>query len=65
MTDKPVAFDPPKVETCANRFELMVHWGQPFDPVWAHMMLAQWLANRNASVYDSAEETKGRENANS
>lgn len=49
----------PKVETCANRFELIARWGRPINEAWAHAMLAKWLANRSANDYDSAVETKG------
>jgi hypothetical protein len=50
---------PPKVESCANRFELIARWGQPVDDAWAHSELAKWLANRKANDYDAVVETKG------
>jgi hypothetical protein len=53
----------PKVETCANRFELISRWGQPIDDAWAHAMLAKWLADRvdstDLTVYDQGEPAKG------
>jgi hypothetical protein len=49
----------PKVEACANRFELIARWGQPVNGAWAHEELAKWLASRSANDYDSGVETKG------
>jgi hypothetical protein len=58
---------PPKVETCANRFELISRWGQPVDKVWARDMLERWLDQRLdapvASDYDRAIPAKGPEHA--
>jgi hypothetical protein len=57
----------PKVETCANRFELISRWGQPVDKVWARDMLERWLDQRLdapvASDYDRANPAKGPEHA--
>ena len=54
---------PPKVETCINRFELIARWGQPVDDAWAHIELAKWLRSRvdltEANDYDAGVNTKG------
>jgi hypothetical protein len=48
---------PTKVETCANRFELISSWGEPVDKAWARDMLERWLEQRvdaqAPSVYDA------------
>ena len=58
----------PKVELCANRFELICRWGQPVDKAWARDMLERWLQQRldltDVSVYDGGIPAKGPENAN-
>ena len=57
----------PKVEMCANRFELISRWGQPVDKVWARNMLERWLQQRldltDPSVYDGGILAKGPEHA--
>ena len=57
----------PKVELCANRFELISRWGQPVDKVWARDMLELWLRQRldatGPSVYDGGIPAKGPEHA--
>ena len=54
---------PPKVQMCANRFELIGSWGKPVDKAWAHDMLKRWLDHRvdltQATVYDSGVLAKG------
>ena len=54
---------PPKVQICANRFELISRWGQPVDKAWARAQLDLWLAQRvdleQASDYDQGVQTKG------
>lgn len=48
---------PPKVEMCANRFELISRWGEPVDKEWARDMFERWLDQRvdltQPSVYDA------------
>jgi hypothetical protein len=55
--------DPPKVEMCANRFELISSWGEPVDKEWARDMFERWLNQRvdltDATVYDSGVQAKG------
>jgi hypothetical protein len=59
--------EPPKIEMCANRFELISRWGQPVDKVWARDMLERWLQQRldltDPSVYDGGIPAKGPEHA--
>ena len=59
--------EPPKVELCANRFELISRWGQPVDKVWARDMLERWLQQRldltDVSVFDGGILAKGPEHA--
>ena len=54
---------PPKVEMCANRFELISSWGEPVDKAWARDMFERWLDQRvdltDASVYDDLIPAKG------
>lgn len=54
---------PPKVEMCANRFELISSWGEPVDKAWARDMFRRWLDQRvdltDASVYDDLIPAKG------
>jgi len=54
---------PPKVEMCANRFELISRWGEPVDKAWARDMFERWLDQRvdltDASVYDDLIPAKG------
>ena len=54
---------PPKVEMCANRFELSSRWGEPVDKEWARDMCERWLDQRvnltDASVYDDLIPAKG------
>ncbi len=55
----------PKVEMCANRFELISRWGQPVDKAWAREMLEMWLERQMDSshthVYDGVIPQKGDE----
>lgn len=55
---------PPKVEMCANRFELISRWGEPVDKAWARDMFERWLDQRvdltDASVYDDLIPAKGK-----
>ena len=55
---------PPKVEMCANRFELISRWGEPVDKEWARDMFERWLDQRvdltDASVYDDLIPAKGK-----
>lgn len=57
----------PKVEMCANRFELISSWGEPIDKAWARDMLERWLQQRLDSTapcdYDHAIPAKGPEHA--
>ena len=57
---------PPKVEMCANRFELISSWGEPVDKEWARDMFERWLMQRMdlipAIVYDAGIPSKGVEN---
>ena len=54
---------PPKVEMCANRFELISRWGEPVDKAWARDMFERWLDQRvdltDATVYDARVQGKG------
>jgi hypothetical protein len=54
---------PPKVEMCANRFELISRWGEPVDKAWARDMYERWLDQRvdltDATVYDDLIPAKG------
>jgi hypothetical protein len=52
----------PKVEMCANRFELISRWGQPVDKEWARSMFELWLAQRDDAPqsYDAAKQTLGQ-----
>jgi len=54
---------PPKVEMCANRFELISRWGEPVDKAWARDMFERWLDQRvdltDATVYDDLIPAKG------
>ena len=54
---------PPKVEMCANRFELISSWGEPVDKAWARDMFERWLDQRvdltDATVYDDLIPAKG------
>lgn len=54
---------PPKVEMCANRFELISSWGEPVDKAWARDMFERWLDQRvdltDATVYDARVQGKG------
>ena len=54
---------PARVETCANRFELICRWGEPLDKELAHAQLERWLNWRvdltEATVYDSGVQAKG------
>ena len=54
---------PPRVEMCANRFELISSWGEPVDKEWARDMFERWLDQRvdltDASVYDDLIPAKG------
>jgi len=56
-------FDAPRVQMCANRFELIRSWGEPVNKAWARDMLERWLKRRvdltDATVYDLAVQTKG------
>ena len=55
---------PPKVEMCANRFELISRWGEPIDKAWARDMFERWLDQRvdliDATVYDDLIPAKGK-----
>ena len=57
--------DPPKVEMCANRFELISSWGEPVDKAWARDMFERWLEQRmdltRPTVYDGSIPSKGNE----
>ena len=54
---------PPKVEMCANRFELISSWSEPVDKAWARDMFERWLDQRvdltDATVYDDLIPAKG------
>jgi hypothetical protein len=59
------ADSPPKVEMCANRFELISRWGQPVDKEWALRVFNVWLDQRmdltHPTVYDGVIPQKGDE----
>ena len=54
--------EPPKVELCVNRFELISRWEQPVDKAWARSMFEQWLAQRDDAPqgYDAAKQILGQ-----
>lgn len=55
----------PKVQMCANCFELVSRWGQPMDKAWARDMLDLWLERQidsaHTHVYDGGIPLKGNE----
>jgi hypothetical protein len=55
----------PKVEMCANRFELCSRWGEPIDKEWALRVFNVWLDQRmdltQPTVYDAVIPQKGDE----